>query len=75
MVPPKGTRTEQQRFPAAPLPTCRPPGHPDPDGSCELQLDELEQKTGVRLSVEARWRMQNGFFLTTATARMQETGE
>jgi len=49
-------------------------GHPGSDGSCELQLDELEQKSGVRLSVEARWRTQNGFFLTTATARMHESG-
>ena len=75
MVPPESTGTEQQQFPAVPVPTCRLPGHPDPDGSCELQLDELEQKTGVRLSVEARWREQNGFFLTTATARMHESSE
>jgi hypothetical protein len=71
-VPPKGT--ERRRFAAAPLPACRPRGHPGSDGSCELQLDELEQKSGVRLSVEARWRTQNGFFLTTATARMHESG-
>ena len=77
---PLGVRTERgprwatQRPPALlpPLDGSRP--HPGSDGSCELQLDELEQKSGVRLSVEARWRAQDGFFLTTATARMHESG-
>lgn len=72
---------------APPAPTLSPTAYdfygPGPDGSCEVQLDELrgsgalkelEQSTGVRLRVDARWEMQNGFFLTTATATARVHG-
>lgn len=42
---------------------------PRRDGSVELQLDELERRTGVRMAVEARWVRQDGFYVTTAAAR------
>ena len=46
---------------------------PERDGTCEVQLTELERRTGAHLHAAASWRVRDGYFVTTASAALLAT--
>ena len=44
---------------------------PQPDGTCELMLDALEEAVGFGLVASARWHLKEGFYVTTAAASVR----
>jgi 4'-phosphopantetheinyl transferase EntD len=48
---------------------------PQPDGTCELVLDALEEDVGFGIGATARWHLKDGFYVTTAAASLRRVPE